>query len=558
MANEEIGYALDSLSLLESKYIPAHGTKTMSTALKEAIPPGTLSYDKWNLSKQNPTRKHQQEAIIFKGSVLSTLSSSADSLLQAASRLEKDVKRETEYWDKVLSLTNAGYPVFKMPSDKRTLAVQFGAREAGPLFRERGIAALRANEDGTVKLNQSLTAKPKTTRLRILEDNKLVYTSTTTASSAPLALDTSLQNLVRQAQDSLFEEELFHEMVMESRDLQPLGVKLRENVIHIPLSARQDNTNQREALIDLVPLDEAQDTKNTTENDVTYDIIAVAFRLLLSHTYHKRLHRRSLVPPPLSERKRSTPPSSIIRPVMAVSQHGSAYHPLSDYLTRVSTNLKAAGIPIQFNSSQVTALSSLIRNLSTPPSLPLKQSSTLHTFLDTLTKPITNNITFAVPSAYGKDDPEGTIKIEISTNLSAPQLGTEYMLYLTKPLAKLMHGNDGVATKLPFDSATDLTSFIGAILSLDISRNVLLPKGIDGGWEHADGNPAISKVVQIEGTKRKLGIRLSVEAEEISVSRIWLGSMKEDGRESWDSSASKESLVQVVEGWIGEHAELEE
>jgi mediator of RNA polymerase II transcription subunit 17 len=549
------------MSLLGSKYTPAQATKTMSAALRDAVPPGTLSYDKWTFSKGDKKvakkieRKNEQEEAIFKGAVLNTLEATAESLFQAASRLGKDVTRETKYWEQLVSLTNVGYPVFRMPSDKRTLAVQFGAREAGPLFRDRGIAALRANDDGTVKLNQSLTSRPKTTRFRIMENNKLVYTSGTTATSALSALDASLETLVRQAQDSLFEEELFHEMVMESRDLQPLGVKLRGDVIHIPLSARQDETAQRECLVDLLPLDEAHDTPNNTNDDSTYDALAVTVRLLLSHVFRQRLHRRSQIPPPLSERKRPTPISSIIRPIMAVSQHESAHQPLNNYLTQVSKSLKAAGLPILFNDAQATALSSFLQNLNSKPRL--KRRSILYSFLDSLAKPITNIISFTVPSADEKDDTDGVVTIEISTNLSAPQFGTVYTLCLPKHIAKLMHGNEASAAKLHFDSVSDLTSFISDLLALDISSNVLLPK-IGGEWKHADGLAAISKVVEHDDVKKKVGIKVLVEDEGVIVARIWLGTGKEDGREVWDGGDAKQGLVQVVERWMGEYMEVEE
>lgn len=584
IANEQVGFAKDTISLLQSKYPPLikiqedgkevkrlppsnlnPGIKSMSAALKEALPPGTLSYDIWK-NPEEPSKQHrrrmvtniEKEKTMFKGAVLSSLDNSANTLTQAASRLEKDVKRETKYWEQLLLVSEAGFPVFRMPSDKRTLAVQFGAREASPLYRDRGIAALRANEDGTVKLNQSLTTKPKTTRFRVMENNRMIYNSASMASSALSGLDSSLETLVRQAQDSLFEEELFHEMVMESRDLQSLGVRFRGDVIHIPLSARQDETVQRECLVDLLSLGEIQDTTDTTDtisNDATHEVLAVTFRLLLSHVYQQRLHRRSQIPPPLSERKQQNPTSSIIRPVMAVSQHSSAHHPLNQYLTRVFNNLNSAGLPIPFNSSQASVISSLLRNLHEMK--PKQKSSSLHRFLDSLTKPITNTISFAIPSAREKDDPDGAIKVDISTNLSAPQFGTEYVLHLPKVVARLVHGPDASACRLPFSSVTDLTSFIGEILAFDISRNILLPRGIDGKWEHADDHPVINKIVEHEKAKRKVGIKVLVEAERVSLVRIWLGSEKVEGKEEWDGSDLKRSLMDVVEGWMGEYMDIE-
>ncbi|KAE9968647.1 hypothetical protein EG328_007333 [Venturia inaequalis] len=583
IANEQVGFAKDTISLLQSKYPPSikiqedgkevkrlpppnlnPGIKSMSAALKEALPPSTLSYDIWK-SPEEPSKQHrrkmvtniEREKTMFKGAVLSSLDNAANTLTQAASRLEKDVKRETKYWEQLLLVSEAGFPVFRMPSDQRTLAVQFGAREAGSLFRDRGIAALRANEDGTVKLNQSLTNKPKITRFRVMENSQIIYDSARTASSALSALDSSLETLVRQAQDSLFEEELFHEMVMESRDLQPLGVKFRGDVIHIPLSARQDEAVQRECLVDLLSLDEIQDTTSTVGNDATHEVLAVTFRLLLSHVYQQRLHRRSQIPPPLSERKRPTPTSSIIRPVMAVSQHSSAHHPLNQYLTRVYNNLRSSGLPVLFNNSQASVISSLLRNLNESKPKSKKKSSTLHSFLDSFAKPIINTTSFTVPSVSEKDDPNGTVKVDISTNLLAPQFGTEYILHLPKLVARSIHGPDASACKLPFSSATDLTSFIGEILALDISRHILLPRGIDGKWEHTDDHPVISKVVEHEEAKRKVGIKVLVEAEMLSLTRVWIGSEKVDGKEEWDGNGSKRGLMDVLEGWMGEFMDTE-
>ncbi|QDS75536.1 hypothetical protein FKW77_005369 [Venturia effusa] len=581
IANEQVGFAKDTISLLQSKYPPQITVKengkevkrppppnsnpgiiSMSEALKKALPPSTLSYDKWQ-DPEEPSKQYrrkvlanrEKEKAMFKGAVLSSLDDSAKTLTQAASRLEEDVKRETKYWEQLLLVSEAGFPVFRMPSDKRTLAVQFGAREAGPLYRDRGIAALRANEDGTVKLNQSLTSKPKTTRFRVMENGHTIYTSATTASSALAALDGSLETLVRQAQDSLFEEELYHEMVMESRDLQPLGVKLRGDVIHIPLSARQDEAVTRECLVDLLPLHDMQSSMDTISNDTTHEILAVTFRLLLSHVYQQRLQRRSQIPTPLSERKRPSPTSAIIRPVMAVSQHSSAHRPLDDYLTRASNNLTSAGLPVLYSKSHGSIVSSLLENFSKSRSR--LKSSSLHKFLDSVTKPITNTISFTLPSVGEKEDADGTIKVEISTNLSAPQFGTEYVLHLPKAVARLVHGREASACKLPFSSVMDLTSFIGEILALDISRNVLLPKGVDGKWEHSDDYPVISKVVDHEEVKRKVGIKVLVGAEKVSLTRRWLGNSKEEGREEWDGGDSTRSLIDVAKGWMGDYMDTE-
>ena len=60
---------------------------------------------------------------------LRSLTRSADSLLNSATRLEKEMERESTYWRQVLQVKEAGWPVSRLPGDRQTLAVRFGFAE---------------------------------------------------------------------------------------------------------------------------------------------------------------------------------------------------------------------------------------------------------------------------------------------------------------------------------------------------------------------------------------------------------------------------------------------
>ncbi|TKA55647.1 hypothetical protein B0A49_10491, partial [Cryomyces minteri] len=102
----------------------------------------------------------------------------ADSLLQAATRLEKDVRRETNYWQQVMSVSEKGWSVCRLPQEKHNLGVRFGFSEATREFKDRGLAALRADEEGNIILDQGLASKATSLLQTLGFDTKFSITST--------------------------------------------------------------------------------------------------------------------------------------------------------------------------------------------------------------------------------------------------------------------------------------------------------------------------------------------------------------------------------------------
>jgi mediator of RNA polymerase II transcription subunit 17 len=534
------------VSLLESKYNPTAAKSTMSASLAANLKPGVFTYDKWEMPKSDP-KKQEYDALVAAGWTMDTLTSSADSLLQAATRLEEDVKRETQYWEQVLSLHTKGWPVFKVPGEQRTIAVQFSAAEAGPLFKDRGIAALRTNKDGSIKLDQRLTMKRKALRVRCVENGVVRGTSSISSLADLPDLDVSLENMVRRAQDSLFDDELYQEMTMESRILQPLGVSLRENVIHIPASSGPELGSNREWLIDLISADDPP--QDSAPIDATSKSVATLLRLHLSHLYRQRLQRRSETPPLLTDSRPPEPPASILRPLMAIWQHFNTCKPFNEYIAKVAQTLKAAGFAIQLDSPQIPAMEDILSTLN-PTKRKAKQVSATDALIQRLSRPTHTSTSLSASPAATQAGQIAQLSFKLTTNLSAPVFGTEYTLDLPTPATSII-GSSAAPTQMnhfDFSSLEELQSHTNDLLALNIVRKVIAPKY--PGWELAGWRPEISRIVEVNGKKARAIVGVHVGSSGVEAYRKWGSEAKVLQKERWDEGSEMTGLVDVVEGWI--------
>jgi mediator of RNA polymerase II transcription subunit 17, fungi type len=124
-AQNEALLALDFISLLLSKDAPNQGRQTMSQALTQLVPPGTLGYDKWPVNEPSAEEKESERAVTL-GWQVTSIENSADSLAKAAQRLQKGVQHEQTYWDELLAIAERGYAVARIhPTRQRHI---FGAQ----------------------------------------------------------------------------------------------------------------------------------------------------------------------------------------------------------------------------------------------------------------------------------------------------------------------------------------------------------------------------------------------------------------------------------------------
>lgn len=124
----ESAHALDFVSLLLSKHTPRQAELTLSPYLKQNLPMGSLEAQVLQMPQKTDNESVQEEKTPL-GWKINALTSTADSLLRSASRLEQEVEQETKYWGQVLAVKEQGWPICRLPREKHTLGVRYGFAE---------------------------------------------------------------------------------------------------------------------------------------------------------------------------------------------------------------------------------------------------------------------------------------------------------------------------------------------------------------------------------------------------------------------------------------------
>lgn len=89
---------------------------------------GTLGMDKIQASRVTDAQKEDNKRVA-KGWKIQNLSKTVDTILESATRLEKEMETETKYWEQVLAVSDNGWAVCRLPNEKHTLGVRFGFSE---------------------------------------------------------------------------------------------------------------------------------------------------------------------------------------------------------------------------------------------------------------------------------------------------------------------------------------------------------------------------------------------------------------------------------------------
>lgn len=108
-----------------SKEAPTQVMATLDPELRTRVGIGTLGSTKLHEPPFWEERTHEN-AVVSTGAKLLAINNTANKLLAAATRLQKEMKVETEYWQEVLSIKEGGWPVSRLPNTPLTVAVKFG------------------------------------------------------------------------------------------------------------------------------------------------------------------------------------------------------------------------------------------------------------------------------------------------------------------------------------------------------------------------------------------------------------------------------------------------
>lgn len=367
VAHNEIMMALDFVSLLESEHAP-QAQNSMSQALKDSVPPKTLGTDVWARMPVDEARQ-AQDRVLARNVKMRSLQRSADDILGAAKRLEDNVRKETQFWDQMLSISGKGWSICRIPRTKR-LGVRYGFSESASEFSGRNVAALNSNSDGSISLERGFGSKPSGLRITVLRDERVVGRSFLPSTSDDS--ETTLEARIRHARDSIFDEELFREMTRESRTMASLGVKMKGQTIRLSTNA----SKAEEIHMDLVPLDQETGTSINTSNpdDNLAQAVALGARLILSQAHRDKLEKRSQLPPPMSDRNEEKNFTSILKPLATFLIHKSSLSAVNAYTFKAGKALKSAELEITISRAKfelsedaaTTSAKDLIAKLKSP------------------------------------------------------------------------------------------------------------------------------------------------------------------------------------------------
>ncbi|OAL43246.1 hypothetical protein IQ07DRAFT_593234 [Pyrenochaeta sp. DS3sAY3a] len=551
--------ALDLLSLVLSQDVNKRSVNSFShtfreVGLNQGIPFGSIGVSRENhefhVRKQDEMMKledlERRQLIVAKGSRMQALDSAADEILQAAQKLEKEVRRETKYWQEIVSVSDKGWPIQRLRRNTRHVpfGVRYGLPEASNHFKARGFAPLNMDADGSIILDPALRLKPKTLRVRVSENGRITGTS-------HLSIENELQNLsieksIQIARDSLFEEELYHEMSIESRQLMAFGVKFRDSIIEVDAPSLGGEASQRKLLIDCVPRETASLGDQDHSHDWVAQSVAEALRLLLSHEHSLRLYRRSQLPTPLTSRTRENPTPPLLRTLLAVFRHLEGVDSLYLYLEKVTSTLHSAGLDIALETTRETSWANLAETFKTPSKKDLSATDQL---LGIFTRPFDGKATLALPNANATQP--DTLTIDTRTIIGQPTFGTEHKLNLPVSLTSDL----GLFPQLKFSSVDELKSYLDWLLSLHIAHR-LLKNDFAARALIKDNEPRIT--ILGKGSKKGSSTAskdVSVELEDGEL-RVTVSSSEQQGpgdveqTQTWSGKEEVGSLKEVVQAWV--------
>ena len=427
------GYALDLISLLLSKSTPRQAEISMSPFLRQEVPMGTLGAEVLQQTQITESRR-LKDRMVSTGWKLQSLNATADSVLQSATRLEKEIEQEAKYWEQVLAVKEKGWSLSRLPREKHTLGVRYGFAEgkrytrpgllilmhfpAAPEFRDRGLAALRRGEGGAVDLDLGLNAPARHVLRSQLVSHGQVIASSTKAFSTHIP-DNSVESMILEARNHIFDEELYHELLREARKMTNRGIQCTTDSIVLSLG------EDRQILIGLVPPESLESDEIAKSRQLAWqdahlpDIIVSSLRILLCHAHRGNMKHRSQVPPPLTERKQPRSLYAILRPILAVLQHQSALKGLCNLLDKLRTILSHADVILEVDKKQTAfdAIKTISQKVNSDP-------STAEALVELFLSPLLSVIHISLPTpALGLDIHVRTQSIQ----------GTEYRVNSVNP-----------------------------------------------------------------------------------------------------------------------------
>ncbi len=387
-------------------------------------------------------------------------------------------------------------------------------------FRDRGLAALRRDEDGNLSLDRGIRSKGnRRLRVRILGQGKSIASNVNHSTGG--AEEASVEKEILKARDSLFDEELHHELDREARNLVNQGVRCVDGSILLPYETG------KQIEITLVSLDDEPPREATSDDPVT-DAIAVALRILLSHAHRQNLDNRSKMPLPLREHKPPRPIYALLKPILEYVQHQSYVKSMQTFLDGRKRTLTATGLDLSMEKTRslefhrsMASVDDVLKNLTLPP--------------DTTIRLV---LPFEAP----------TITMRVHTDLQPPHFGTTFQVTIIDPAP-----NTPMSTLPPHTQLTTLPTLethISDRLELAILQHLVsaFPK-----WRTTSAYDK-SIVRSDPKTKDRETVSINLSKEQLGLDYLREGKQKASANWSWygDQPGSMEKgLVEVFGSLFG-------
>ncbi|KAG5942798.1 hypothetical protein E4U60_007127 [Claviceps pazoutovae] len=268
---------LDSLSLLLSKQSPTQASLTLSQQLRDMVGIGTLGADRLDEPTAKPPQQPAEQEEVAMGLTLMQINQARDAADETGKFLQREVEVEGRYWRDIVAVKEAGWAICRMPKERHTLAVKFGFSEAAAEFKNNGLAPMNRGPDGSIDLDLGGLGDVSEGLVVAYEKNgKVVGRSVPRRRKAPND-GASLVSRVLEARNTIFSQELWHELMCEARTLAAYDVKLQGSTI----TFRVDDSSS--IILELVALeshptmddesssDKGSGSDNNTSNKNHYD-----------------------------------------------------------------------------------------------------------------------------------------------------------------------------------------------------------------------------------------------------------------------------------------------
>ena len=341
---------------------------------------------------------------------------------------------------------------------------------------------MRRAEDGSVYLDLGIQAEhAHSLRVRIQERGQVIGSSTENYFGE--TTNDSVESSILQARNAIFDEELYHELYREARHLTNRGVRSTNDAILVPFE------EDKQIVFDLITPDtmsEAHRENKPIESHLSHDrlskAIALASRILLSHSHRQNYNRRTQPQPPLTERRPPRVIYSILRPLLALLQQQSALQSLKNFLGELTVIMKNAALrfTVEAPESALDVSSMLASNKVT-------NSPLVESLAHVISAPMHAQFTVNLPS-----------KALIIVYVRSHTQGTEYKVSITaapnSPLSQTQQ--DSI-----FASIEGVEEHILHLLTIDL---VAIVAGEDKRWKisslhvgQLDTEPALNGIPQV-------------------------------------------------------------